>query len=731
MPSQTKRRFLVQFGALAANGFFGTAAARLASADPLQGTIWSVDAAGIRVAKGAWGASDQVVSGVHFESLYLRQPDGVRLHALLYLPMDVKHGQRVPTALESDPYRREPFTGNAGHVGFWANPYYLARSGYAAMYLGVRGSGTSEGIPSDEYPEDTFEDDARVIAWIARQPWSNGHVGMHGISYSAINSVWLAADKHPPALKALFVRAGTDVRYTDDVHYPGGTMVMINNAWALGMLTDNATPGAPDYEINSQASLDRWNTPPWLQMSLRNQLDGPYWRRVSLSSDYSRLTTPTFLAGGYLDKYQNFVPRIMKYSPAPTKGVLGPWHHSMSWPGPVPDWDAMMVRWFDHWLRGRDTGVTREPRASFYLPRWQRQTFRSKGPVPGEWRHLQEWPDSVFNPSLRFYLRPEPELSAAAVAFGDPAPGQGGRLAELSGPPSALQLRYYADRGGTDQSFGPTPDNGYYGIDHRDEDAYGLAFDTPPLSSPLEILGFARAALFVSASAPIANWIVRLHDVAPDGTSYLITRGFLNGTHRHSHARPEPLVAGEIYEISVELMCTAYTFPAGHRVRVVVTNADFPVIWPSPYRMTTMLYTGGDRPSHVMLPILPPLHYSSASLPLLGDSVSALGLDADDAVRDYKVTRDYATGQTTASFDLGSDVLECRVSADNPAEASLHLTASAERTASDGRRIETRAVGALSSTASTFNWSMDVTLLENGKVVRERRWQEETRRELL
>jgi hypothetical protein len=119
------------------------------------------------------------------------------------------------------------------------------------------------------------------------------------------------------------------------------------------------------------------------------------------------------------------------------------------------------------------------------------------------------------------------------------------------------------------------------------------------------------------------------------------------------------------------------------------------------------------------------------SLPLLGDSVSALGLDADDAVRDYKVTRDYATGQTTASFDLGSDVLECRVSADNPAEASLHLTASAERTASDGRRIETRAVGALSSTASTFNWNMDVTLLENGKVVRERRWQEETRRELL
>jgi len=235
----------------------------------------------------------------------------------------------------------------------------------------------------------------------------------------------------------------------------------------------------------------------------------------------------------------------------------------------------------------------------------------------------------------------------------------------------------------------------------------------------------------VFATAPVANWVVRRHDVAPDGTSYLITRGYLNGTHRKSHAHPEALVLGEIYELHIELMCTAYAFAAGHRARIVVTNADFPVIWPSPYRMTTVLYTGGDYPSHVMLPVLPRLSYGSVVLPLLGESVSALGLDADDAVRDYRVTRDYLTGQTSASFDLGTDLIECRVSADNPAEASMKLTASAKSRASDGRQIETRAAGALSSSVNSFFLDMNVTLLENDKVVREKRWQEVVRRELL
>lgn len=730
MSNYPRRTFLGQLGATAGAGLIptdGLAWLVGGRSGPARAEdLWAVNAGAITIEPGRWATSPEASAGVHFESLFLRQPDGVRLHALLFLPTSVRRGQKVPGTLITEPYRGTPDGGRGRDLDV------LARAGYAALYLNVRGSGTSEGVPTDEYAVDEHQDTARVIDWLSRQPWSNGNIGMYGTSYSAFNSVWVAAAVKPPALKAIFVRAGTDNRYTDDVHYPGGTMVMVNNAWALGMLTSNATPGAPDFDMHSKASMDRWNTPPWLQVFLRNQLDGPHWWHGSLWPDYSRLTTPTLISGGYLDKYQNFVPRIMRNSPAPAKGILGPWHHAMTWPGPVLDWDALRTRWFDHWLKGVDTGIMREPKVSFYMPSWMRQSFRYRDPIPGEWRHLDEWPETVFTPGHRLYFRPEPARPVAEAVQADPAPGEGGALSDVSGDASALRLTYHPGRGGADQSFGPTSSNGYYGIDSREEDPYGLCFDTPPLTEPLELLGFARARLFVSATAPVANWVVRLHDVAPDGTSYLITRGFLNGTHRRSHTHPEPLISGEVYEILVELMCTGYRFSPGHRVRVIVTNADFPVIWPSPYRMTTTLFTGGDRPSHIDLPVLPRLTYRDGSLPVLGQTLAEAGrTEFQDSVRSYTMTRDYSAGRVTARYDLGRQVIECKVNEADPGEAELTVEANVRNTARDGRVIETLARGRLASTVDLFKLDMEVTLVENGRMVRTRRWQDDIPRELL
>ena len=654
-------------------------------------------------------------------------PDAVDLTAQLYLPENVRRGEKIPATLITDPYRREPRGSGASDLDT------QARNGYAAIYVDVRGTGGSEGVPADEYSVAEYEDTTRIVDWLSKQPWCNGNVGMYGISYSAFNSLWMAAAIKPPALKAIFLRAGTDRRYTDDVHYPGGTMVMVNHAWALGMLTSNATPGAPDYDLNSTASLVRWDTAPWLQGFIRQQVEGPYWHRGSLAPDYSRLTTPTFLAGGTLDKYQNFVPRIMKNSPAVTKGVLGPWHHSMTWPGPVVDWAALRLRWFDHWLKGKDTGMLNEPRVSFYMPEWQRQTFRYQGAIPGQWRHLNDWPETVLTPRDRLYLRPDPEQSLDVAMAGDTGPGRGGSLAESSGPASALRLRYHPSRGGTDQSFGPTGGNGYYGIDSRDEDPYGLCFDTPPLRTSVEILGFVRANLFVSSTAPLANWVLRIHDLAPDGTSYLVTRGFLNGCNRRSHAKPERLVPGETYEITVESMCTAYKFPAGHRIRVIITNADFPVIWPSPFPMTTTLYTGADRASHVLLPVLPPQRYVQGGLPVLSDSIQNLqrGERSGDTVADYQVSRNYVSAITTATFKLTRELIECRVNERNPAEASVRVTAIAPYRSADGRTIESRATGTLRSTMDHFFLDMECALVENGKIVKSRTWKDQVPREFI
>jgi uncharacterized protein len=714
-----KRALLRQAAWLGSAALLRRAAAATAPATEL----WSVDAGAIKISRGLWPASEYVVPGVHFENLLLRMPDGVHLNAILYIPAKVRSGARVGTQLTSDPYRTEPNGWAARELTGWA------QDGFCGMYLDVRGSGGSEGIPADEYTEAEYDDLVHVIDWLSRQPWSNGAVGMYGTSYSAFNSIWTAAYYKPPALKAIFVRGGTDDRYTDDIHSPGGIMMMTDNSWALGMITDNATPGAPDYDLYNKAAMDRWNTPPWLSIFLNNQLDGAHYRRGSLAPDqYGLLATPAFLAGGYRDMYQNFVPRIMKHAPAFTHGILGPWHHSMTWPGPVLDWRAMQSRWFDHFLHGVKNGVAIEPRVSFYMPQWRREQFRDKGPVPGEWHFANAWPDSVFDEGRKFYLRPMQGLSAAHAA--DPAPGRGGDLAELAPDASSLTLRYHPATGGFAESIGPSSYEGYYGIDSREDDVWGLAFDSVPLTQPLEILGFVKARLYASASAPQANWIVRVNDLAQDGTSYIVTYGFLNGTHRHSHTHPEALVPGEMVELAFDLFCTGYRFSPRHRIRVVVTNAYFPVVWPSPYPMTTTLFTGGAHASYVALPVLAPMARLAGHLPVLSDRLAPA--DLDEGMTSYRVYHDLIREKTSVTWQMGVDLIGCEVADNDPAHAALTVSTHEQFHPLGGHRlIETHTEGVLRSTQDKFQMDVTCTLNENGKAIRSRQWVTEVKRQFV
>lgn len=665
---------------------------------------WSVDAGPIRVARGPWPGSDHMAAGVHFENLRLRMPDGVHLNALLYIPTKVRDGARVGTQMAADPYRNEP-NGDLARdmVG-------QAQDGFASLYLDVRGSGGSEGVPADEYAPAEYDDLVQVIEWISRQPWSNGAVGMYGTSYSAFNSIWMAAKYKPAPLKAIFVRGGTDDRYTDDIHSPGGIQMMVDNSWALGMITDNASPGGPNYELFSRAALDRWNTEPWLNIFLRNQRDGPHYRRGSLAPDqYGLLTVPAFLGGGTLDMYQNFVPRIMNAAPAFTHGVLGTWNHGMTWPGPVLDWRTMQSRWFDHFLHGRDNGVPAEPRVAYFMPRWRRQAFRDAGAIPGEWRYADAWPSSVFDPGKRFFLR-------------------GGELAELAPEAGSLTLAYAPATGGFSQSIGPSTYEGYYGLDSREDDAWGLVFDSPPLREPMELLGFVRAHLFAAADAPQANWIVRLNDLAPDGTSYVVTYGFLNGTHRRSHVAPEALPLGDPVELDFKLFCTAYRFDPGHRIRVVVTNAYFPVVWPSPYPMTTTLFTGGDKASYIALPLLAPTPSMVGRLPVLADHVPP----APDAMSEYLIDRDEVSGVVKTRYKMGDDVIGCEIDPKDPARARLTIDTRDQFKPLNGSAIvESHTIGAMTSTRDAFTVDLTCTLSRAGRPVRSRRWKSHFKRDLV
>ena len=470
--------------------------------------------------------------------------------------------------------------------------------------------------------------------------------------------------------------------------------------------------------------------------------------------DYGRLKIPAFLMAGWLDGYHNFVPRIMRHAPAPTKGLVGPWPHAYPYKAhPGPEIDArrqLIMPWWDRWLKGKENGILDQPRVASYQMKWFEPSLRLEeiDAIPGSLRHLDSWPDSAFEPPQRLFLAPDPGATGRGGAARDEAedasrPGRGGTLEEVAPRTAALSLRYRPGVGTRSKTWAPNGD-GTYGMDQRQDDIFGLAFDGGPLRAPVEILGFARARLFVSATAPVANWIVRLCDVAPDGTSHYVSKGVLNGTHRRSHTDPEPLVPGEVYELAIELHCTAWTFDAGHRIRVVVTNADWPVLWPSPHRMTTSLHLGGDRPSHVDLPVcsarsLPGPEFQKPPAPEYPVEV-----EGREAPFVWRVTRDDSKEETIFRLERGwettrhpagirgseGQVFQARVSDRDPADASLEVDAFYIGR-SGARSVEARGTGSLRSTSDSFVFDVTCTLLQNGKTIRRRRWQDRAPRRLV
>jgi hypothetical protein len=141
--------------------------------------------------------------------------------------------------------------------------------------------------------------------------------------------------------------------------------------------------------------------------------------------------------------------------------------------------------------------------------------------------------------------------------------------------------------------------------DQRPTDAYSLTYDTEPLAQDTEILGLPKALLRVEADATRANWFVKLSDVAPDGSVTLITGAGFNGTHRNSARDPEDIVPGEVFPLEIEMHFTSWIFPKGHRIRVSIGNAQWPMMWPTPYPMTTGLHLGGPTGSRIILPVIP------------------------------------------------------------------------------------------------------------------------------
>src|SRR4029453_14576737 len=258
--------------------------------------------------------------------------------------------------------------------------------------------------------------------------------------------------------------------------------------------------------------LDRLETvTPWIEPWLGHQRRDEYWRQGSVCEDYSAIECPVYAVGGFVDGYTNAVPRLLAGLSVPRKGLIGPWAHAFpddALPGPSIGFLQESLRWFDHWLKGIDTGLMEEP----MLRVWMQYSVEPRpfyDVRPGRWVAEAEWPsDRIAEQTWELSLE-SPRSVRAVQSTGTQsgvwcAEGQAG---ELPG-------------------------------DHRPADALSLPFDFEPLTEPLEILGLPSVTLHLETDKPQALVAVRVCEVLPDGTSVLITRGVLNLAPRESHAHP-------------------------------------------------------------------------------------------------------------------------------------------------------------------------------------------------
>jgi uncharacterized protein len=652
----------------------------------------------------------QQYSAMRIEQASIPMKDGVRLAVNLYMPDGAKPAGKFPVILEYLPYRKDDWALERDY-GLYA---YFTHYGYVGARVDIRGTGASEGIPPDrEYSDQEQEDGMDVIAWLAKQSWSNGNVGMMGISWGGFNSIQMAMH-HPPALKAIISVDSTDELFHDDIHYIDG--MMHADEFELAMDQELPMTSAPDFPVDEKSLAPRFDSSPWFPLYLHQQRDGLFWRRASLRPRYDRMQIPAFLIGGFYDGYRDVIPRMMTNVKAPVKALLGPWNHTYphdAVPGPAIEWREIAVRWWDRWLKGVENGIENEPRLAVYMRRWCAPDPTIEQ-IPGEWRNEKSWPPAG-EKDRTLYLDSEHLLRDSAPAAG---------LHQLKYIPSV----------GIEEGF-------WWGevtSDQRPTDAFSLVYDSPPLEKDTAILGLPRVMLTASASAPLADWFARLSDVAPDGTVTLVTGAGLNGAQRSSSTSPADLEPDRVYQIEIELHVTSWVFPRGHRIRLAISNAMWPMIWPTPYAMTTSLALGGENPSRLVLPTVPlesELALPHFSAPGPTEKLAGVESNGDTWPGTFKTERDeirHSTrvnwrGDSSGQFPWGQEKYHEQLTYD---VADAHSDVSSVHGEADttvelkGRALLWHSVLDLRSDAKNFYYSYKRELSENGKLLRQKNWQD-------
>jgi hypothetical protein len=365
-----------------------------------------------------------------------------------------------------------------------------------------------------------------------------------------------------------------------------------------------------------------------------------------------------------------------------------------------------------------------EPKFAVYVRDWHPPGL-TLDKAPGQWRWEEGWPLKR-GKHLELNLHPDHRLRQSQLKAANH---------ELKYIPSAG-----IEAGGSVMWWGD------FMPDQRPTDDRSLVYDTEPLDDDTEILGFPRVVLNASASAPLAHWFVRLSDVAPDGRVTQITGAALNGAHRNSAVDPEPLVPDETYALAIDMHFTSWVFPKGHRIRLSVSNAQWPMFWPTPYPMITNLKLGGEAPSRILLPVVPyePRPQPNFQLPAADPELAGFGAAESATVSGYAelsdVVRDAEAGtatvtltnSTTSTYPWGSikstENLVHRTNDLDPAQTSFSGSYGITIELSE-RVLNVTGIINFRSDAENFYFLYTKRIQLNSEVLRERTWRETIQRD--
>ena len=533
--------------------------------------------------------------------------DGVRIAVDIYRP---DASIQVPALLGYSPYGKDvqklpifefPTDRDLGNGGIEAGDteYFVSR-GYAHVIADSRGTGASQGSYG-VFTRKEQEDGYDLVEWIAKQPWCNGNVGMLGMSYFGMIQLLVAAQK-PPHLRAIFpIDAATDMYRHWAYH--GGILHLsfLATWWDSSLVVNSAEPAdLPAAELKAivenllehpdiRSHPRLYKTLRWPQKNphlfdvLVHPLDGPYYWERSACTKFGKIELPCYLLSRWSAQYIHLPgafsafehiaapKKLMITVPESGVGFSRPWHENHD----------IVLRWYDHWLKGIDTGVMDDP------------PIRILVQGTNQWRYENEWPLARTR-WTRLHLGVQGSLRGES-------PGWNERPDRFS---NAAGL----------QPGGKLP---------------SLRYATASLAQDMEVTGPIALVLYASISTADTNWIVEINDVDPEGSEKRVSIGWLKATHReldesrskpykpfHPHTGSIPVEPGKIYEYSIEICDTSWVFKAGHRIQLVIKAQDAP--WEGTsyiYRLSNHLAASRETrhtvhhtpeyPSHLLLPVIP------------------------------------------------------------------------------------------------------------------------------